>query len=198
MHHCYKDKSAHGFYENSSCVNSQLIETRKYTLGETSTSSTLNQMAHGYQCSIQGEGNCRGLLKGTIPASSCRNWGKSCRRLLEQPVSVPRNEKKKISATKLASYMNLFLAFGNSDCVASSERIISEWWNWKERRRAPSWPDLTCYPGICLETEKKNTKHFNQDSRCLGRDSNPVPPLYKSKALPSEPTYSAIPVLNGN
>jgi hypothetical protein len=35
---------------------------------------------------------------------------------------------------------------------------------------------VAAYPGIRLEGLEKTKKKFSQDSRCLGRDSNRVPP----------------------
>jgi hypothetical protein len=47
--------------------------------------------------------------------------------------------------------------------------------NWKGFERKRSWPNLRYYPGIYLEGTEKITKHLSQESRCLGRDTNPGP-----------------------
>jgi hypothetical protein len=42
---------------------------------------------------------------------------------------------------------------------------------------------LRYYRGILLERLRKITKNLSQDSRCPGRNLNPAPPEYGSRAL---------------
>jgi hypothetical protein len=42
---------------------------------------------------------------------------------------------------------------------------------------------LWYYPGICLEEPTKITKKFNEASRFLSRDFNPIPPEYEAELL---------------
>jgi hypothetical protein len=46
--------------------------------------------------------------------------------------------------------------------------------NWAWRKR--SWPNLRCYPGICLEVLRETTKNLSQDKRSPGRVLNSRPP----------------------
>lgn len=55
--------------------------------------------------------------------------------------------------------------------------------NWEKCRRKPSWPNIKCYPGICLEGLSKSTKDFNQDSWSMGQDLNTGPLTYKAAVL---------------
>jgi hypothetical protein len=45
------------------------------------------------------------------------------------------------------------------------------------------WPDLSYYPGICLEELKKTTGHLSHDSRFPGRDLNTEPPTFEGCEL---------------
>jgi hypothetical protein len=59
--------------------------------------------------------------------------------------------------------------------------------NWKGFGWKLSWPNLgiACPPPpLHLPGETKTTKDLILDKQCSGRDSNRVPPEYKSRALP--------------
>jgi hypothetical protein len=48
------------------------------------------------------------------------------------------------------------------------------------------------YPVLLLEGPRKPMKNLGQESRCLGRDSNEVPPEYKLEASPLYPTFLSV------
>jgi hypothetical protein len=49
--------------------------------------------------------------------------------------------------------------------------------------RKQSWINLRHYPAICLEGLRTIVETLNQVSQRPGRDSNQIPPEYKSEAL---------------
>jgi hypothetical protein len=55
------------------------------------------------------------------------------------------------------------------------------------------WPNLRCYPGICLERLRNSTKNLSEDSVPPGRDSNQGPPQYEAGILTARrgPTHFA-------
>jgi hypothetical protein len=55
--------------------------------------------------------------------------------------------------------------------------------NWKGYGRKRSCPNLSYYPGICLEGLGKITKKINQVNRSQGRDIKPRPPEYEAQML---------------
>jgi hypothetical protein len=53
---------------------------------------------------------------------------------------------------------------------------------WKDR----SWPNLGCYPGICLAGLKKTTKSLSQLSRSPGRDLDPGTSEYEAQVVSTQ------------
>jgi hypothetical protein len=51
-----------------------------------------------------------------------------------------------------------------------------------------SWPNLRCYPGICLDELSKTTKTLSNNSRCTGWDLNSGTPEYEAGMLNQSPT----------
>jgi hypothetical protein len=58
--------------------------------------------------------------------------------------------------------------------------------------RKQSWPNISYYPGICLEGLMKSTEQFSQDGRSPGRHLNPAPPEYKVEVLTTRSRRSII------
>jgi hypothetical protein len=56
----------------------------------------------------------------------------------------------------------------------------------KECGRKRPWPNLKCYPAICLKVLIKTTKNHNQDSQSPGRESSPRPPKYQVEVLTNQ------------
>jgi hypothetical protein len=59
--------------------------------------------------------------------------------------------------------------------------------------RTASCPRITGLGTSGLEGPRETTEHLSQDSRCSGRDSNPLPPEHKSETLTRD-TPSSIPL----
>jgi hypothetical protein len=68
--------------------------------------------------------------------------------------------------------------------------------NCKASGRTQSWYNRRIYRYLLRETEENH--RTSQNSRCLDRDANPVPPDFKSGALPlGQPVRSHAFLING-
>jgi hypothetical protein len=81
---------------------------------------------------------------------------------------------------------------GDIECQHSgySDELFDGWWIGKDLE-GTGFSISRYYPGIRVEWLMKATSNFNQGSLCPGRDSNRVPPEYKSVLLPlNQPTWA--------